>query len=82
MGTLDGRFAIVTGAGKGIGKAIAERLLQDGAAGVALFENNEELAQSTAKELAKKFTTEVEDLAAEDRQVLAVPCDVSDRASV
>ena len=82
MGKLDGRFAIVTGAGKGIGKAIAERLLQDGAAGVALFEYNEELAQATAAELARQFKTENEDLAAEDRQVLAVHCDVSDRASV
>lgn len=37
MGKLKERYAIVTGAGKGIGKAAAQRLLQDGAAGVALL---------------------------------------------
>ena len=82
MGTLDGRFAIVTGAGQGIGKAIAERFLQDGVAGLAIFEYNEESGKRVAEELARKFTTEEEDVAAEDRQVFAIPCDVSDRASV
>ncbi len=71
MGTLDGRYAIVTGAGKGIGYAIAKRLLADGAKGVAIFEYNEENARKAAEELT-----------AEGHEALAVPCDVSDRASV
>ena len=51
MGKLDGRFAIVTGAAKGIGRAIAERFLEDGAAGVALFDMDEALVIATAREL-------------------------------
>ena len=77
MGTLDGRFAVVTGAGKGIGRAIAKRLLDDGAAGVAILEYNEELARKTAEELAGESGT------ATDRKiVLPIPCDVSNRGQV
>jgi len=51
MGKLTGRYAIVTGSGKGIGKAIVQRFLEDDVAGVALFDMDEELVKATAKEL-------------------------------
>ena len=66
MSNLTGKYAIVTGAGKGIGKAIAKRFLEDGAAGVAIFEYDAELAAKTAKELDPT-----------GKKVLAVKCDVS-----
>jgi 2-dehydro-3-deoxy-L-rhamnonate dehydrogenase (NAD+) len=50
---LKGRHAVVTGGAQGIGLAIAERLLDSGAA-VALWDCDEELLKKTAAELAGK----------------------------
>jgi 2-hydroxycyclohexanecarboxyl-CoA dehydrogenase len=47
MGTLQNKVAIVTGAGQGIGKAIAERLASQGAT-VVVTDVNEETANQTA----------------------------------
>ena len=66
MKNLKGKYTIVTGAGKGIGKAIAQRFLEEEAAGVAIFEYDIELAQKTAKELDPT-----------GEKVIALKCDVS-----
>lgn len=71
MGDLTGRFAIVTGASKGIGAAIAARLLQDNAAGVALLDYNGPLATQTAETLDPT-----------NSRALPVACDVSDEQQV
>lgn len=71
MGTLDGRVAVVTGAGRGIGKAIVKRFLEDGARGVAIFEVSEQLAKEAAAELDPT-----------GERVLPVPCNVADREQV
>ena len=71
MGKLTGKYAVVTGAGKGIGRAIAERFLEDDVAGVALFDMDEALVCATAKEMDPT-----------GQRVLAVKCDVSDRENV
>ena len=47
---LDGQVAIVTGAGQGIGKAIALRLAKEGA-NVAIIDTNEKTANNTAQEV-------------------------------
>ena len=67
MRDLTGKYCIVTGAGKGIGKAIAKRFLEEEAAGVAILEWNLELAQATAKELDPT-----------GEKVIAVKCNVAD----
>ena len=67
MRDLTGKYCIVTGAGKGIGKAIAKRFLMENAAGVAILEWNLELAQATAKELDPT-----------GEKVIAVKCNVAD----
>lgn len=71
MGDLTGRFAVVTGAGKGIGAAIAARLLRDNAAGVALLDYDGSLAAHTAEELDPTKT-----------RALSFACDVSDEQQV
>jgi 3-oxoacyl-[acyl-carrier protein] reductase len=65
MGRLDGRVAVITGAGRGIGAAEAVRLAQDGA-NVAVLDLTEEAGRETV--------AAVEAAGAEG---LAVACDVS-----
>jgi 3-oxoacyl-[acyl-carrier protein] reductase len=65
VGRLDGRVAVVTGAGRGIGAAEAVRLAQDGA-NVAVFDLTEEACRET-----------VEAVEAVGSEALAVACDVS-----
>ncbi|WCK52450.1 3-oxoacyl-ACP reductase FabG [Aneurinibacillus sp. Ricciae_BoGa-3] len=50
MGRLNGRVAVVTGAGRGIGKAIALCLGNEGAA-VCLLDNNEEMLMQAQDEI-------------------------------
>ena len=51
MGRLDGRVAVVTGAGKGLGKAFCIRLAQEGADIVAVTRADTEGLESTGKEV-------------------------------
>ena len=67
MRDLTGKYCIVTGAGKGIGKAIVKRFLMENAAGVAILEWDLELAKATAKELDPT-----------GEKVIAVKCNVAD----
>ena len=71
MGNLEKRFAVVTGAGQGIGKAIAARLLQDGAEKVALLEVNDTGLRQTLAELDPGGA-----------RAFGLVCDVSDAESV
>jgi NAD(P)-dependent dehydrogenase (short-subunit alcohol dehydrogenase family) len=64
---LNDKVAIVTGAARGIGKAIAQRYVAEGAL-VAIVDVDLETAEKTAAEL--------------DGRAEAFPCDVSDVASV
>ena len=67
MTGIEGSVAIVTGAGQGIGRAIALRLAGDGA-DVAVLDVNLEKAQSVAEEIT-----------ALDRKSTAIKVDVRDR---
>jgi len=67
MKNLKGKYCVVTGAGKGIGKAIVKRFLEEEAAGVAIFEWDLEMAQATAAELDPT-----------GKKVIAFKCNVAD----
>ncbi len=45
---LEGKYAVVTGAARGIGEAIAKRLYDDGAAGIAILDIDQDSAQKAA----------------------------------
>ncbi len=70
MGQLDGKFAIVTGGNRGIGKGIARGLAAEGAS-LTIAARNAELLEQTANELRANGT-----------KVLAVPTDVTDEAQI
>ena len=71
MKNLAGKYCVVTGAGKGIGKAIAKRFLEEEAAGVAIWEYDPALAEATARELDP-----------DGKKVIVVRCNVADSDQV
>lgn len=70
MGRLQGKTIVVTGAGRGLGRAFAERAVQEGAA-VAIGEIDGTLAEKTAIEMRENGA-----------EVVAVQTDISDEASL
>ena len=72
-GSLAGQWALVTGASKGIGYGIAEKLVGDGA-NVALVARNADDLEDAARRLAET--------AGDNQEVVARPADVADRSSI
>jgi len=70
MSTLADQVAIVTGSGRGIGRAIAESLVKEGAK-VVISDINEELCAQTTKEIE-----------AAGGQALGIACNVTNSESV
>ncbi|MFC7685452.1 3-oxoacyl-[acyl-carrier-protein] reductase [Ureibacillus sp. GCM10028918] len=71
MGKLDGKTAVVTGASRGIGRAIALQLATEGANVVVNFSGSEQKASEVVKE--------IQDLGS---QAIAVQANISDSESV
>ena len=69
-GRLDGKVAIITGGGQGVGRGIAHAFAKEGAA-VAVVDRNPETAASTASELSELGARSI-----------AIECEVSDRDQV
>ncbi len=67
---LNGKVALVTGAGRGIGRQIAEELAQEGATVIINYNDSREKAQQTVSKIEEK-----------GGRAGAYKCDVSDMAS-
>ena len=72
MKSLEGRFAVITGAAQGIGYAIAEKLLHEKVSGIAVLDWNAQAIEQAAAKLS----------AIGSSAVFPVSCDISDEASV
>ncbi|MDI6785432.1 MAG: 3-oxoacyl-[acyl-carrier-protein] reductase [bacterium] len=71
MGQIEDQVAIVTGGGRGIGKAICEKLAQDGA-NIVVGDISKDLAEETAEEIKEKY----------NRKTLALEVNVGNLNSV
>ena len=69
--TIEGKVGLVTGAGQGIGRAIAVELARQGAAGVAVADRNADTAAET-----------VELVRAAGAEGRAIACDLRDRDQI
>jgi len=68
MSNLNGKYAVITGGGKGLGAAIAKRFAEEQAAGIAILDYDLALAEKTAAEIGGN--------------TIAVKCDVADETQV
>lgn len=82
-GRLEGRVAVVTGGASGIGRAIAEAYLAEGAS-VVLGDRNAELLSATAEALGERCATSVGDVTVEAdvEQLVATAVDTFGRLDV
>lgn len=56
MKLLEGKYALVTGGAKGIGAAVVKKFLENGIAGVAMFDIDEKQLELTAREIDPERT--------------------------
>ncbi len=68
---FNGRYAVVTGAGRGLGRAMSEGFIRQGISGIAMLDYDGEMVAKTAAELDPT-----------GKVALAIRCDVSKRESV
>ncbi len=72
MNRIDGKIAIVTGATQGLGKAVAERFAEAGAAGIVIVGRDAKKGRAVADRLSLRYALPVEMIAADLADIAAV----------